>query len=1082
MNFIAFINITTTLMGGNGMNIHHSMVIMIHSTDDALSAVFSRHIEITENDGNTIDDRSQAAQRKPQANETGQCAFVFATGNTIRTENCDHRNVLLTFTPHFIHHQIDHTRANDCVDALRIGLTEVILLTCLYSIDWQRLDHLYDNSSRTNSKIGLDVLYLNSPLDDLSVCQIRSPSVSSIKAVDVQCDTCTSPSEATKNVNYVMVAPLPDATNAQEHTYEGNNRKQTHKQSDQTDTDSNDNVSRNSDYCGAGGASGGDKGDDEEKKEISKDDGSNEEEEEEDDDDEEEDEKECQHSESKSSILNADAATFAVETKPLPTIDETKPIQNHKKSTPKLVHSACPGKINISRQLTQEIMPKRVSECESMYNIYDFMNKSLVFNHITNIYKIKNESICVINYGFHDTLTNEILYCVAKKARASKGKYEWIMMDRLWTACDITREYPIATDRLPHTRAADQRFSVQLASIKNDTACVKAHVMHEIINKSKWHNIPIYTKRNYNERKTLSLSVNRFRKKMNQFNVNLNDLRLIPIVRINSKSHYWVEHIWMVRIEENITIGIALQYDSRMKKVRVSGIHLNKDYLCKAHQLIASPHDCHCLDSFQTFYDDLTIGDMDLHKDNLRLKKQITELQDQYDEITELHQQYDTDRAQMTSLCQFIQNVSHSLSEADRHKATSLLQVSTSVVGSSVAALAESDHDEKYSVSDMYRESVIQPAYVRSDPFNGDLVHVPYQQSHPTALQIPTTSLGHSSIPPVYTGFPMAQPIPNVSYGSLSYVNTSALSLAQSSISIGYTPSVPISQLSGASPNPTISREPFAPKNGINSIFIPKSLTERYVSLTNASFKDPKMLYYYLKQTIALQINDGFADLYTDHNDAFRVEAMVCCDLLHKQSGEPLYTIIVPSDASSKFEWKMISLSHFPNTSQLPPSSRNGATFKRQLQQHTFIMKAITKCVHNIKFRNKRQVKRQCRTKCRNGTKQVITMSEKRIKQCVIQSVVHRKMGPIPIIKIKKGKHWIEWVVICEIESKQIHFGVSFKYDPNCKKVDATSIFLDGSEIERQYQLIYPANRCHFDFETFVSGIGQMIIPKPDNA
>eukprot|EP01084_Bolivina_argentea_P145020 254307_1 len=97
----------------------------------------------------------------------------------------------------------------------------------------------------------------------------------------------------------------------------------------------------------------------------------------------------------------------------------------------------------------------------------------------------------------------------------------------------------------------------------------------------------------------------------------------------------------------------------------------------------------------------------------------------------------------------------------------------------------------------------------------------------------------------------MAQPIPNVSYGSLSYVNTSALSLAQSSISIGYTPSVPISQLSGASPNPTISREPFAPKNGINSIFIPKSLTERYVSLTNASFEDPKMLYYYLKQTIA---------------------------------------------------------------------------------------------------------------------------------------------------------------------------------------------------------------------------------------
>eukprot|EP01083_Nonionella_stella_P094361 264697_1 len=272
---------------------------------------------------------------------------------------------------------------------------------------------------------------------------------------------------------------------------------------------------------------------------------------------------------------------------------------------------------------------------------------------------------------------------------------------------------------------------------------------------------------------------------------------------------------------------------------------------------------------------------------------------------------------------------------------------------------------------------------------------------------------------------------------------------------------------------------PFAPKGGINSIFIP-TLTQQCIAATNAIFDDFKMLYYYLKHTIALQINDGFATVYPDRL------VIVCCDLFYKHSDEQLYGIIVPNDESNGIEWKMISLCTFnvlsssPSfadiiKSELPPSSRGKATFKTQLKQQRLIMNRITNCVDNIKFRNIRPVKSKSRTKCKNNsTKQKVRMSENQMKQCILHSV-HRKISPIPIIKSKKDKHWIEWVVICEIEPKHIHFGVSFRYDPTCKKVDATSIFFDGLEIERQNQLVHPGYPCDFDFKTFVSGIGELM-------
>ena len=95
-------------------------------------------------------------------------------------------------------------------------------------------------------------------------------------------------------------------------------------------------------------------------------------------------------------------------------------------------------------------------------------------------------------------------------------------------------------------------------------------------------------------------------------NVNNNNVELIPILMFNiDLNTYWIEHIWIINIDTNISIGVSFKYQPSTMSVTVSGIHLDKDYLQIQHELVLPDHDCHCFDGFNSHISDLKIGNPD---------------------------------------------------------------------------------------------------------------------------------------------------------------------------------------------------------------------------------------------------------------------------------------------------------------------------------------------------------------------------------------------------------------------------------------------------------------------------------------
>ncbi len=59
--------------------------------------------------------------------------------------------------------------------------------------------------------------------------------------------------------------------------------------------------------------------------------------------------------------------------------------------------------------------------------------------------------IKIINYGFHNKETNELLYCIIikKQQYKNKNKRQWEMISKLFTANDIKQIYNISYKLLP---------------------------------------------------------------------------------------------------------------------------------------------------------------------------------------------------------------------------------------------------------------------------------------------------------------------------------------------------------------------------------------------------------------------------------------------------------------------------------------------------------------------------------------------------------------------------------------------------------------------------------------------------------
>ncbi len=538
----------------------------------------------------------------------------------------------------------------------------------------------------------------------------------------------------------------------------------------------------------------------------------------------------------------------------------------------------------------------------------------------------------------------------------------------------------------------------------------------------------------------------------------MNDL--VPIVRINKKNEWWVEHLWIVKVSENVTIGISLQLNIKTHNIEVTGIHLNKEFITKSRTLIP-PHNCHCLDAFMSLYDDLKIGDIDEDKNtNKQLKRHLTQYKSNYYKLKKL----------VTEIANTPPNTSI---DAVRMKATQLLNSITSPV------------------SDRHTVATISPQTTTSNKafqFQGNQLqicsHTPISQQ-PNDSSINRFSMGALSLP-----------LPCMSINSQTTTQLSHLLCTGSQLpySMSYNMNSPItipvqllqqaSVMSGQFPSPTLtpnsmnipySHVPFILKNNKKHVYIGKDLTNKYFTEIKQLFGNTKELFYYLGHSIMMQINDRFARIY------FGNLVIVNCDLCDKL-GNDLYVIMQPYNNETnknKYDWQVVQLcdvkqiAHVYHISkdQLPFSSRKLQMFQIKLNIHCNIN--ITHSdINRINFKSIKPIKSKLYKGLNNKQRKIINCSQVQIRTWIITAL--NNIMPIPIIRIKDQKHWIESVIICMIPRENVNFGVSFVVNDN-NVIEATCIFLDKMDIVNQNKLIGQTIVCEV-LDKFVSGIAKMTI------
>merc|ERR1712218_446129 len=159
------------------------------------------------------------------------------------------------------------------------------------------------------------------------------------------------------------------------------------------------------------------------------------------------------------------------------------------------------------------------------------------------------------------------------------------------------------------------------------------------------HKVDIFNKINNKRRMTLSLTKPEFMKQCTEFvnKQNENDgVNLIPILMFNNgNNEYWIEYVMIVTLEQGIDVGIAFKMIPNHDIITVSGIHLDKVYLQCQHELVLPQHTgCHCLDTFESNINYLSIGNPDDQLNLIKYYKQqingLTKYRDYIDELLKI--------------------------------------------------------------------------------------------------------------------------------------------------------------------------------------------------------------------------------------------------------------------------------------------------------------------------------------------------------------------------------------------------------------------------------------------------------------
>eukprot|EP01084_Bolivina_argentea_P188863 324976_1 len=196
------------------------------------------------------------------------------------------------------------------------------------------------------------------------------------------------------------------------------------------------------------------------------------------------------------------------------------------------------------------------------------------------------------------------------------------------------------------------------------------------------------------------------------------------------------------------------------------------------------------------------------------------------------------------------------------------------------------------------------------------------------------------------------------------------------------------------------------------------------------------MLVYYLKYTMYMQINDGFAKIY--HNKLILFNP----DLHHNASSNKMYCIIQATNNKWKIKdivpLNIVSTTYKIATNDLPLSSRAKHSFTSQLDKNLLLTHSI---INGLSLRNMSFVK--------NKSNKILPVKSMIINQ--LKQFIGTKMHLTPIVRFKRNVHWLEHILICQDPQQTINFGVSFKCDNDNWTI--TSVFLNQIDIKRQNML-----------------------------
>ena len=267
------------------------------------------------------------------------------------------------------------------------------------------------------------------------------------------------------------------------------------------------------------------------------------------------------------------------------------------------------GNVRISRKLTTKIIPSRIDR--KISDVFDLMDKWTATS--SAVYISWGKPLKVFDFDFYDKDSGKKLYCVANRVD-SRG-FKWEVVDELFSADMIAERFHIYPDQLPDFPVTEATFE----KIESDTENIQKILSNfafrkSVLKKTRWHKIPIFHQKNNKKRIKLYLTKQEFMQNLSGAIDESDEISLVPVVMFDSgNNNYRVEYIWIIRLLENVDIGLSVVYSSLTGEIRIGGIHLDKEMIKKQHKLLFSDDQKNqdLLRNFRSIINYMAIGNPD---------------------------------------------------------------------------------------------------------------------------------------------------------------------------------------------------------------------------------------------------------------------------------------------------------------------------------------------------------------------------------------------------------------------------------------------------------------------------------------